>query len=62
MFTERWFRIFIAYLVQTLDIVLNISFIIVPLILGSFINLWWFTLYIITLPALGASIHCALKG
>lgn len=62
MFTKRWFRIFTIYLLGLIDFVLNISFILVPLLLGSFVNLWWFTLYIITLPALGASMYCEFKG
>ena len=60
MFTKQWLRVFIVYLLGMIEFVLAISFIVVPLILGL-INGWWFALYIITLPALGASIYCDLK-
>jgi hypothetical protein len=61
MFTKRWLRVFIVYLLGMIEFALTISFVFVPLILGGLINVWWFALYIITLPALGASIYCDLK-
>ena len=63
MFNRQWIWSYLIALTAIVMIVLNIGFIVGPLVLAClFNNDWWFALYILTAPGAVATIDVLTTG